>query len=128
MTLQKAISVAAAAAMLLLTGCVSVTTPANYRPQSETLTQDYYDCDRASTGTVSAVSWNKYGGAGVSGSQTTPHLLVECMQARGYQVRKATEGEVIAYLVTAPIWLPLEIMVGFAGADTYMIGGGSAED
>lgn len=121
-------AIAIAAATTLLAGCVTVTNPANYRPQSANLTQDYYQCTVAATGTAGAVAWNQYGGSGNVGARTDPNLLLQCMQARDYRVRKATTVEIIVGIVTSPLWFPLEFLGVLADSDQYLLFGGSAAD
>jgi len=115
-------------AMVTLTGCVSVTSPGNYRPQSETVAQDYYACDSASTATGASVVWNAYGGSGNVGARTDPELLLRCMEARNYRLRKATTGEWVVAIIFLPVSIPLSVLTAgqWPGSD-IRYGGGYAD-
>ena len=88
--------IASIAATTMLAGCVAVTAPGNYRPQSETLSQDYYACASASTATGASIAWNQNGGSGNVGPRTDSEMLLRCMEAKDYRLRKATTGEWVA--------------------------------
>jgi hypothetical protein len=116
------------AATTLLAGCVSVTDPGNYRPQTETLSQDYYACDSGSTGTAASTRWNKYGGSSYVGPHINSDLLLRCMEAHNYRLRRATTGEWVAGVAFLPLTVSLVILTaGMYPGDDIRIGGGSAD-
>jgi hypothetical protein len=120
--------IAMTAATTLLTGCVSVTDPGNYRPQTETLSQDYYACDSGSTGTAASTRWNQYGGSSYVGPHINSDLLLRCMEAHNYRLRRATTGEWVAGVVFLPLTVSLVILTaGMYPGDSVRIGGGSAD-
>lgn len=114
----------------MLSGCVSVTDPNNYRPQSGALSQDFYQCETGATGTGASVSWNQYGGSGNVGARTDSELLLRCMEAREYRLRKASTGEWVAGIAFLPITIPLSALVALGGGNLWSddrFGGGNAE-
>jgi hypothetical protein len=126
MKLQNIISITAATS--LLTGCVSVADPANYRPQTESLSQDYYACDSTSTGTVAGTRWNQYGGSSYVGPHINSDMLLRCMEAHNYRLRRATTGEWVAGIAFLPLTLSLVVLTaGLYPGDAIRIGGGSAD-
>jgi hypothetical protein len=120
--------IAITVATTLLAGCVSVTDPNNYRPQTETLSQDYYACDSGSTGTAASTRWNQYGGSSYVGPHINSDLLLRCMEAHNYRLRKATTGEWVAGVAFLPLTVSLVILTaGMYPGDNVRIGGGSAD-
>ncbi|MGB8684433.1 MAG: hypothetical protein WCD12_16220 [Candidatus Binatus sp.] len=120
--------IAITAATTLLAGCVSVTDPNNYRPQTETLSQDYYACDSGSTGTAASTRWNQYGGSSYVGPHINSDLLLRCMEAHNYRLRRATTGEWVVGVAFLPLTVPLVILTaGMYPGDAVRIGGGSAD-
>jgi hypothetical protein len=116
------------AATTLLAGCVSVADPGNYRPQTASLSQDYYACDSASTGTGASIRWNQYGGSGNVGPRINSDMLLRCMEAHNYRLRRATTGEWVAGIAFLPLTIPLAVMSAgqYPGSD-IRYGGGSAD-
>ena len=104
------------------------THPGNYRRQTESLSQDYYPCDSGSTGTAASTRWNQYGGSSYVGPHINSDLLLRCMEAHNYRLRRATTGEWVAGIVFLPLTVPLVIMTaGMYPGDSVRIGGGSAK-
>jgi hypothetical protein len=122
--------IVAVAVAAMLSGCVSVTDPNNYRPQSGTLSQDFYQCETGSTATGASATWNQYGGSANVGARTNSELLLRCMEAREYRLRKATTGEWVAGIAFLPVTIPLTAIGALGGGYIWSddrMGGGSAE-
>ncbi len=90
-------------AVITAAGCVSVKDPNNYRPRRETISQDYYDCAQQANTPVAGIAWNQYGGYGGVSAKVNSEMLLRCMEARNYRLRRATGGEWAAGLLLLPI-------------------------
>jgi hypothetical protein len=127
---MKSYRIVAVAVAAMLSGCVSVTDPNNYRPRSGTLSQDFYQCETGSTGTGASATWNQYGGSANVGPRTDSELLLRCMEAREYRLRKPTTGEWVAGITLLPVTIPLTVLGACGGSYIWSddrIGGGNAE-
>lgn len=102
----------ALSALVLGSGCVSVSTASNYRPVTETRNQDFYSCEQQNNQPTAGAQWNQYGGSVAMGQRVSPKMLLDCMQAKNYQLVKASTGLVWFELLTSPIWLSLDILCG----------------
>lgn len=49
-------------------------------------------------------------------------MLERCMQARGFDLRKPSTGEIVFGSLTSPLWIPLGIFSNFGG---MKVGGGN---
>jgi hypothetical protein len=67
-------------------------------------------------------------GLRVSGMSVEPDMLLRCMEAHNYRLRKATTGEWVAGFVFLPLTLPVALLSGgtYPGRD-IRLGGGTAE-
>ena len=60
-----------------------------------------------STGTAASTRWNQYGGSSYVGPHINSDLLLRCMEAHNYRLRRATTGEWVAGIVFLPLTVPL---------------------
>lgn len=111
-----------------LMSCVSVEDPNNYRPQTQTISQDFYACSQASDQPVAAAAWGQAGGVAGAGMKVNSEMLLRCMEAHDYRLRKATSGEWWAGVLLLPVTAPLVVLSGgtFPGSD-IRYGGGNAD-
>jgi len=108
-----------------VSGCVSVTQPNSYRPLSSGLSQDFYACSQSSNEPRAAVAWGSKSGSGSAGMRVDPNMLLRCMEARNYRLRKPTTSEIVMGTIFFPIWIPWVVLYGAPG---MVIGGGPGED
>lgn len=124
----SAMTIVALAAIVASTGCVSVQDPTNYRPQTESISKDFYGCSQENNQPVAGVAWSQYGGSAGAGMKVNSDMLLRCMEAHDYRLRKATTGEWVAAIIFLPLTLPVTLLSAgtYPGSD-IRFGGGSAE-
>jgi hypothetical protein len=110
----------------LLSGCVTIQQPDNYRPQTYDMRQAYYRClhesqqDQAS---FYAGANQQFGSAyAQAGAKTNNDMLLSCMNAAGYDLRTPSKVETWTTALTSPLWFPFFL---FGGAPLVHLGGGN---
>lgn len=103
---------------MLLTGCgVSRMKVANWNPNDYSRASTFYECLQQAQQVESRADFgaNQYGAAGRArtGAITNKEILVACMNAKGYQRRAITTGELVISIIT----LPLSFCFALLGAD-----------
>jgi hypothetical protein len=109
-----------------LTDCVYITAPSNYRPQSASLSQDFYTCSQAANQPEAGIVWGSGSGYGAAGNRVSPNMLLRCMEARNYRLRKANGAEYAVGILFSPVWVPWVLL--FGGGNQFILGGGSVPD
>jgi hypothetical protein len=103
--------------IMLLTGCgVSRTRVNNWNPNDYPRASTFYECLQQAQQVESRAGFgaNQYGAAGSArtGAITNKEILVACMNAKGYQLRKITGVEIVISLITLPLSIPFVLIGG----------------
>jgi len=99
------------------TGCaVSRLKVNNWNPDNYSRANDFYECLRKSQQLESnayvTANEHRASGSARTGAVTNKEILVACMNAKGYQLRKITGGELALSLATLPLSVPLTVLGG----------------
>lgn len=103
---------------MLVTGCgVSRMKVQNWNPGNDLRGSTFYECLQQAQQVESTAGFvaNQNGATGGArtGAKTNQDMLVACMNAKGYQLRRMTGGEVVSTIITSPLAVTFTIL----GAD-----------